>query len=93
MKTLEEEIKDHFASNHGLYTPYSVKDPSGKFTDVVAQSKIAEFIQSSKWVQAERIKAQIDYITNEMYAINYDIRKIYIEELEQQLKKLEDESR
>lgn len=41
-------------------------------------------------LQKEKIKAQIYFIVNEMNSINWDIRQIYVEELEQQLKNLED---
>jgi hypothetical protein len=44
---------------------------------------------NSKHVQAEIIKAQIDFLENEMVGISYDIREIYIDELKQQLKELE----
>jgi hypothetical protein len=43
------------------------------------------------FTKQEVVKAKIDFITNEMVAINWDIRKIYVEELQEQLKKLQDE--
>jgi len=43
---------------------------------------------NSKYVQAEKIKTQIHYIINEMDDIRWDIREIYVQELEQQLKLL-----
>jgi hypothetical protein len=46
---------------------------------------------NSKYVKQQILQAQIDFITNEMVAINWDIRKIYVEELQEQLKKLQDE--
>ena len=49
---------------------------------------LEEIQQAKEMEKAGKIKAQIDYIINEMDSINYDIRKIYIDELEQQLKKL-----
>jgi hypothetical protein len=46
---------------------------------------------NSKYVKQQILQAQIDFITNEMVAINWDIRKIYVEELQEQLKQLQDE--
>ena len=43
----------------------------------------------SKATQVKVLQAQIDFITNEIDSINWDIRKIYVEELQQQLKQLE----
>jgi hypothetical protein len=46
---------------------------------------------NSKWVKLQTIQAMIGFIMNEMALLNYNIRKIYIDELEQQLKELIDE--
>jgi hypothetical protein len=52
---------------------------------------IIEFATNSKYVQAKVLQTQIDYIENEMLGINYEIRKVYIDELKEQLKELENE--
>jgi hypothetical protein len=88
MKTLEQEAKE--------YAIELLSKMVDRKTAVILESYAqTDFIAgaNSEWVQAEKIKAQIDFITNEMDDINWDIRKIYVEELEQQLKKLEDETK
>lgn len=39
----------------------------------------------SKYVEAQKIQAIIDYISNEMISVDYIIREVYINELQQQL--------
>jgi hypothetical protein len=70
MKSLEEEALEYADGN---------ENNSLTINSFIAGAK-------SNWVQAEIIKAQIDFLENEMVGISYDIREIYIDELKQHLK-------
>ena len=87
MKTAVEyynqEIKE-------LFNMHQDGEISGKMFHM---SRLVALTKAKEMEKAEKIKAQIDFIVNEMDNLNWDIRKIYVEELEQQLKKLEDESK
>jgi hypothetical protein len=91
MKTLEEEAEEYFGADNGLYTSYSVKNKEDEFTSVVSEVRAIDFVKESKWVQAEKIKLLIEYLT-EAYNKKHNILNTIIE-LEQQLKQLSDESR
>jgi hypothetical protein len=75
MKTLEEEAQEFEDGNYMTATDKDV---------FIAGAK-------SKWVQAEKIKLLIEYLT-EAYNKKHNILNTIIE-LEQQLKQLEDEQR
>jgi hypothetical protein len=87
MKTLEQEAQEHFDNNifcDGI-TPFE--------EDISKRCFIAG--ANSKWVQAEKIKAQIEVLTG-LYANSYiksgrEFWKKKFEELEQQHRQLEDE--
>ena len=88
MKTLEEEAEE-YSDYKNDYVPMSFGD---KFNPTTKRDFIAG--ANSKWVQAEKIKAQIDVLKNVVSKIgHYDILRKDIEDLQQQLKQLEDESR
>jgi hypothetical protein len=92
MKTLEEEAEEYFSKDNGLYCAYSVKNKEDEFTSVVSEVRAIDFVKESKWVQAEKIKAQIDVLKNVVSKIgHYDILRKDIEDLQQQLKQLEDD--
>ena len=93
MKLLEEEALEFFAKDNGLYTSYSVKTKEGNFTPVVSEERAIQFVKESKYVQAEKIKAQIEVL--KMTHLRLSVEGIYnadntivftINELEQQLK-------
>ena len=75
MKTLEEEAQEFEDGNYMTATDKDV---------FIAGA-------NSKWAQAEKIKALIEYLT-EAYNKKYNILNTIIE-LEQQLKQLSDEQR
>jgi len=91
MQTLEEEAQEYFSKDNGLYCAYSVKNKEDKFTSVVSEVRAIDFVKESKWVQSEKIKAQIE-VMKEAYNRPSQIMNMLVE-LEQQLKQLEDESR
>lgn len=80
MKTLEEEAK-------GYIDIYCDGNPYLSRADM--EDMLASFVQKSKYVQVEKIKAQIDILEN-IYYLNKSI-KYSLNELKQQLKDLEDE--
>ncbi len=57
---------------------------------VFREAHIRDFIAgaNSNFVKRKIILSQIDYIENEMIQINYDIRKVYIRELNDKLKNM-----
>jgi hypothetical protein len=92
MKTLEEEVEKYADrvigfSNEKQWEWRSIQD------------HIVQFCKDSKWVQAEKIKAQIDMLNSFYYGEDLndeDIMRFYTElhselteELQQQLKELE----
>jgi hypothetical protein len=97
MKSLEEEADKYFSTDNGLYTSYSVKNKEDKFTSVVSKVRAVEFVKESKWVQAEKIKAQIEVLEAILNKyIDESLSGFYIRgmisDLQQQLKQLEDET-
>ncbi len=96
MKSLEEEADKYFSTDNGLYTSYSVKNKEDKFTSVVSKVRAVEFVKESKWVQAEKIKAQIEIVRAIGDLGNkpnlYGELKMALIALNEQLKQLEDES-
>ena len=94
MKSLEEEAEE-YADYKNDYVPVSFGD---KFNSTTKKDFIAG--ANSKWVQAEKIKAQIDIL--KLAHLRLSVEGIYkvdntmvftVNELEQQLKELEDESK
>jgi hypothetical protein len=93
MKSLEEA--EEYSDYKNDYAPMSFGD---KFNPTTKKDFIAG--ANSKWVQAEKIKAQIDilklaHLRLSVESINKtdNIIVFTINELEQQLKELEDESK
>lgn len=79
MKTLEEEARNVLKEKEKVGYSYEYYD------GFIAGA-------NSKWVQAEKIKAQIDVLKNVVSKIgHYDILRKDIEDLQQQLKQLEDD--
>lgn len=76
MKTLEEEAAD-YAENVSNLVP-------GPYIDFIAGA-------NSKWVESEKIKAQIDALSDIRNSETIFWVDSKIEELEQQLKQFEDE--
>ena len=93
MQTLEEEAQEYFSKDNGLYCAYSVKNKEDKFTSVVSEVRAIDFVKESKWVQAEKIKAQIEAFEDANIVWENSLFREKISELKQQLKQLEDESR
>lgn len=95
MQTLEEEAQEYFSKDNGLYCAYSVKNKEDKFTSVVSEVRAIDFVKESKWVQAEKIKAQIE-VLKEIISSGYKFRNALEEsenklsKLQQQLKQLEE---
>jgi hypothetical protein len=85
MIDLNKEAEEYADFKHD-YVPMCF---GNKFNKITKRDFIAG--ANSKYVKQQILQAQIDFITNEMVAINWDIRKIYVEELQEQLKKLQDE--
>lgn len=86
---LEEEVEEYFDKDDGLYIPYSVKNKQNEFTSVVSKVKVIQFINESKWIKAEKIKAKIQGI---MLAMDNPMGVSYrLQELEEQLNELEDD--
>jgi hypothetical protein len=84
MKTLEQEAREY--ANIPLNRNIDLEERY--FNDSVREYDSFIAGANSKYVQAEKIKTQIHYIINEMDDIRWDIREIYVQELEQQLKLL-----
>jgi hypothetical protein len=87
MKTLEEEASDWCMKKDEEIGEYWSND----FEELPIQ--IADFTRNSKWVQAEKIKAQIDILWSVCYDYSSSIIMPKIKDLEQQLKEIEDESK
>jgi hypothetical protein len=94
MKTLEEEAEE-YSDYKNDYVPMSFGD---KFNPTTKRDFIAG--ANSKWVQAEKIKAQIDILKLAHLRLSVegidkadDTMVFTVNELEQQLKQLEDEQR
>jgi len=77
MKTLKEEAKEY------------EKQLKARLSSEELASAIVDFVNNSKYVQAEKIKAQIDILEN-IYYLNKSI-KDSLNEFQKQLKNLEDE--
>jgi hypothetical protein len=86
MKTIEQEAEEYFDNNifcDGI-TPFE--------EDISKRCFIAG--ANSKWVQAEKIKVQIEAVKPYLEFSNTEsFAKYDIEKLEQQLKQLEDETK
>jgi hypothetical protein len=84
MKTLEEEIRDFCEKTDKEIGEYWSND----YDELPLQ--IERFIKESKWVKAEKIKAQIEVLYTCIELTDIGIRN-KANELEKQLKELEDE--
>jgi hypothetical protein len=87
MKTLEQEAEEFCERTDEELGEYW----SNTYDELPIQ--IAKFVKESKWVQAEKIKAQINTVLalRSYYDDTYYIDLEY-ERLQQQLKQLEDET-
>ncbi len=88
MKSLEEEIRDFCEKTDKEIGEYWSND----YDELPLQ--IERFIKESKWVRVEKIRTQIEVLNEIRGEFNTDNRFYIddkIEQLEQQLKKLEDE--
>jgi hypothetical protein len=100
MQTLEEEAQEYFSKDNGLYCAYSVKNKEDKFTSVVSEVRAIDFVKESKWVQSEKIKAQIEENKSvlkmlKIHGTSASMMRVSfrIEDLQKQLKQLEDGQR
>jgi hypothetical protein len=84
MKTLEEEARDFCEKTDKEIGEYWSND----YDELPLQ--IERFVKESKWVQAEKIKAQIESL-NEVNNTHPLRINIMIKKLEEHLKGLEDE--
>lgn len=84
MKNLEQEAKEYSVEQNKLKGFYVDLDESKVYSqkDFIAGA-------NSKWVQAEKIKAQMECLNR---AKDLDIQTVYLE-LKKQLKQLEDETK
>ena len=88
MKSLEEEAEE-YADYKNDYVPMSFGD---KFNPTTKRDFIAG--ANSKWVQAEKIKAQIDLLTELLTeGVNILNVTLTLETFKEALKELEDESK
>ena len=86
MKTLEEEAKDFCERTDEEIGEYWSCD----YDELPLQ--MARFVQESKWVQAEKLKAQIDILYKVIDIKDTLNVKLTLESLKQQLKELEDDN-
>ena len=88
-------VTETFLANHGftiIFLPGRNDSPVSEFTDIEEIFKlIRKYVKKAKWLQTEKLKAQIEILNEIRDGINTDNRFYIegkIEQLEQQLKEI-----